>query len=296
MKFPDITDQWFRQAVEAIDAGDEDRLRQLIKFHPQLVTVRLQFGQDGYFKDPYLLWFIADNPIRTGKLPANIVAITRILVDEIRRLAPGTLLEQVNDALALVVTGSTPRKCGLQLELIDLLLDEGAEPGSPLGALAHHNIEAARRLVERGSELSLATAICLGLSEEIQRLAPNATASEKQVALVASAFYGNTPVIEFLLKLGVDVNGYLEKDSGFHAHGSALHQAVSSGSLTAVQALVKAGADLCATDRIYNGTPLEWAEHMMNEADGTSSGQYDSIAKYLAAEMKKWPRNKKFIS
>jgi peptide-methionine (S)-S-oxide reductase len=45
------------------------------------------------------------------------------------------------------------------------------------------------------------------------------------------------------------------------AHSTPLHQAVSSGSLAAVQVLVEAGADLTTRDRIYDGTPLGWAEH-----------------------------------
>lgn len=49
---------------------------------------------------------------------------------------------------------------------------------------------------------------------------------------------------------------------GFHPHGTALHHAVDSGSLETVKVLVETGAGLGTKDRIYDGTPLDWAEHL----------------------------------
>ena len=49
---------------------------------------------------------------------------------------------------------------------------------------------------------------------------------------------------------------------GLHPNGTALHHAVDSGSLDAVRALVEAGADRGARDRIHKGTPLGWAEYL----------------------------------
>jgi peptide-methionine (S)-S-oxide reductase len=37
---------------------------------------------------------------------------------------------------------------------------------------------------------------------------------------------------------------------------------VDSGSLDAVRVLVEAGADRGAKDRVYNGTPVGWAEYL----------------------------------
>jgi ankyrin repeat protein len=37
---------------------------------------------------------------------------------------------------------------------------------------------------------------------------------------------------------------------------------VDSRSLDAVKVLVEAGSDLSTKDRVYNGTPLEWAEYL----------------------------------
>ena len=70
MKNSDITDSLFREAVDAIDSGNISVLQQLLETNPQLVTKRLDTPtENGYFKNPYLLWFVADNPIRHEKLP-----------------------------------------------------------------------------------------------------------------------------------------------------------------------------------------------------------------------------------
>jgi peptide-methionine (S)-S-oxide reductase len=87
MKNSDITDPLFRDAVEAIDSGNISLLQHLLETNPQLVTKRLDTPTEGYFKHPYLLWFVADNPIRHEKLPANIVEITSLLIKFVRQNA-----------------------------------------------------------------------------------------------------------------------------------------------------------------------------------------------------------------
>jgi len=91
MNNSDIKDSIFREAVEAIDSGNISVLEQLINTHPRLISEKLNNPQEGYFKDPYLLWFIADNPIRHDKLPENIVAVTRLLVDAVKKTCPRNL-------------------------------------------------------------------------------------------------------------------------------------------------------------------------------------------------------------
>lgn len=48
--------------------------------------------------------------------------------------------------------------------------------------------------------------------------------------------------------------------AGLYSHGTPRRDAVYSGSLEAVQALVDAGASLDIKDLAYGGTPLGWAE------------------------------------
>src|ERR1700748_1629581 len=150
MKSPGTTDKLFQYAVEAIDSGNITALQSLITEHPFLVKERLKNSEDGYFKDPYLIWFVADNPIRNNKLPPNIADVTRLLIETVKHESPDTYQHQVDYTLGLVATGRVPRECGVQIALMDLLIDAGAKPGGGIGALAHGNIEAAQHLIDRG--------------------------------------------------------------------------------------------------------------------------------------------------
>ncbi|MES2708472.1 MAG: ankyrin repeat domain-containing protein [Verrucomicrobiota bacterium] len=284
MKTPDITDPPFRTAVEALDAGDLPGLRRVLEENAGLVGRRLDQPAEGYFRHPFLLWFVADNPIRHGKLPTNMGELARLLVEKVKAEALETAPFQLDYALGLVVTGSTPRDSGVQLELMDLLIDAGAVPGTGHGALASGNLEAAAHLLERGGELTLATAVILERWEEVTGLSEFAEAAERETALVAAAFYGKAESLRYLIGLGVDVNAFPSPASGFHHHATALHQAVSSGSLEAVKVLVEAGADVSLVDRIHGGTPFGWAMHMQSEAaDEVTGKQYAEIVDYLRA-------------
>jgi hypothetical protein len=283
MKNSDIADPIFREAVEAIDGGNIDVLKRLIDSHPRLLTERTSLPQDGYFKDPYLLFFVAGNPIRNHKLPSNIIAITAILIRELKNKAPESVQEQLDYTLGLIATGNTPRKCGVQLEMIDLLIDEGAKPDNGLGALASGNIAAAKHLIEKGGQLTLAGAVGLDQMDEVKRLAIEASPDEKLLALTVASFYGKTDLIAYLLELGADPNGYPKSGTGFHSHATPLHQAVSSGSLSAVKLLVETGARLDLRDKAYTGTPLDWALYLQNDegADESAKNNFVVVGEYL---------------
>jgi peptide-methionine (S)-S-oxide reductase len=282
MNNSEITDPLFRKAVEAIDSGNTTILKKLLQDHPQLGGKRLDVPTEGYFQHPYLLWFVADNPIRHERLPANITEVTRLLIDAVQQNASESFQKQVDYALGLVATGRIPKECGVQIELIDLLIDAGATPGNGQDALAHGNPKAAQRLIERGGKLTLTTAIGLNRKENIERLSRQATTEDKQIALIASADFGNPGMIRYLIDLGIDVNAYIDRSSGFHSHATALHQAVYSGSLDSVKILVEAGADLNLEDRIYHGTPLGWSQYLQREEKNESlKEKYSQIEKFL---------------
>jgi len=286
MENSEIKGPLFLEAVEAIDAGDIDKLHDLVTRHPQIIKNRLDYPEGAYFKDPYLLWFVADNPIRRGKLSPNIVEVTRLLVQAVKREAAETAQHQLDYTLGLVATGRIPRECGVQIQMIDLLIDEGAKLGGGLGALAHGNIAAAERLIERGGKLTLAAAVGLNKMDDVKRLATDK--DELITALTAAAMYGNAAMVTYLLGLGANPNSYPESKSGFHSHATPLHQAVSSGSLECVKLLVEAGANLNATDKAYGGTPLGWALYMPTEEghDDEIKIRWAAIAEYLQEQIK----------
>lgn len=281
----EIKDPLFREAVNAIEQGNFTTLRTLLTEHPHLISMRLDVPEEGYFKQPYLLWFVADNPIRHGKLPPNIVELTDLMIQKIEEQNLDSKAFQLGYTLSLVVTGHTPKVSGVQIELMDLLIDAGANPGGTHGALAHGNMEAAERLLEKGSPLTLTAAVCLDRSEELPKLVEAASTADLQVALVAAAFFGKVPALKYLLEHGADPNLYLEPHAaqGFHSHATALHQAVWSASLEAVKTLVEAGARLDLADHIYEGTPLGWAEYGLSgeETDAAAKEKLAAIVAYL---------------
>jgi hypothetical protein len=282
MKTSDINDPTFLQAVTAIDNGTLDELQALVNLQPGLLQDRLFNNQPGYFNNPYLIWFVADNPIRNGKLPGNILSILQFLIGAVKSNAPETCLEQLNYTLNLVATGKTPKECGVQLAMMDLLIDAGAEPNLVMGAITNGNLEAANHLINRGGKITLAAAIVLDRNEDLDRLIADAADAEKLIALTAAAFYGKTDKVKYLLNVGVDPNGYPAPGSGFHQHGTALHQAVSSGSLEVVKLLVNAGAQTEALDKLYSGTPLGWAIYMQIETtDKKAKIAFKRIEAYL---------------
>lgn len=287
MKTTDITDAPFREAVEAIDSGNTTALQQLLRIHPELPTRRLSMPADGYFAHPYLLWFVAGNPVRQPQLPPNITEMAAAIIRVIPRTHPG-YQHQLDYTVMLVCTGRIARECNVQLPLLELLLKEGAAvPRSVLAAIGQHNMEAARYLLEKGAGYNLATAVGLEQMDKAKALVKNASAAERYVALVVASFFGRPGFISLLLDEGTDVNGYGQQEdfAGFHSHASPLHQAVQSGSLECVKLLTAAGARLHAVDTVYNGTPLDWAQHLQTEEKTAADRKkYAAIEKYLLAQ------------
>jgi peptide-methionine (S)-S-oxide reductase len=284
-------DQLFQQAIALIGAGDVRALERLLTDHPELARGRLanpgpwlrdKIGGalDGFFKDPYLLWFVAEDVPVLGRLPKNIAEVTRAILRAARG-APGWQ-EQFDSAIGLVCWSGVAQRCGVQIELLDTLLDAGASPhGGPDNALVNGHVAAAEHLVARGAALTLASAACLGRWDDARRLATTASAGEKQYALVLAALNGKAEAVAWMVGAGADVN---RPSADLYAHGSPLHHAVCSGSLATVQALIEAGADPRRRDTAWNGTPLGWAEHYLAERkDDDAQRRYGAIADYLRA-------------
>ncbi|HEX2847907.1 MAG: ankyrin repeat domain-containing protein [Chitinophagaceae bacterium] len=277
----------FEEAVRDIDNGDIKHLEQLIEGNPGLLNERYTAPADGYFKHPYLLWFIANNPIREKEsLPGNIVEITAMLIRKAKEQGVSTLPYQIEYTLALVVSGRIPKEMGVQIQLADLLISEGAKPKGTIGALAHNNVDIACYLTGKGEPVELITAVCLDLPEA-KEMAIKASEPEKELALVGAAFYGLLPALKMLISLGANVNAYPDRkrSKGFHSHATALHQAVFSGSLDAVRLLVEGGARLDLPDRVYQGTPLGWAEYgLMEEKNEEERIKKEAIVNYLKSK------------
>jgi ankyrin repeat protein len=287
----ELLDELFRQAVAAIDAGDAVTLERLLAEHPRLVRDRLESpgewlrGQigaalDGFFRHPYLLWFVTEDAVRTGQLSVNVAEVARVIIRAARRAGVTDLQQQLDSTLHFTVCSPIGREDGRQLELLDVLIDAGASTdGGPVQALICYNLGAARHLHKRGAKLTLPAAVCLERWDDVERLAPEASATDKQVALGLAALNGKSEALARLLPLGVDLNAFT---SGFYMHATPLHHAVWSGSLDAVKVLVEAGANLTTKDRAEHATPLGWAEYAETLPEAPTRGkQYTEIVAYL---------------
>ena len=156
----------------------------------------------------------------------------------------------------------------MQLDLIDALIDAGASPdGNPDNALVNGNVAAAAHLVERGATLTLATALCLARWDDVERLAA-ASARERQFGLILAALRGRADAVARAIDLGVDLN---DPSPDLYSHATALHHAVYLGFTRCREGAGGSRSALDATDTIYGGTPLGWAEH----------GKHLEIAEFL---------------
>jgi hypothetical protein len=249
-----IEDATFRRAVELLDAGDLAGLQQHLNHHPNLAHQRVVFEGGNYFRNPALLEFVAENPVRRGTLPQNIVQLAKAILDA------GVEQSTLNETLMLVATGSVPRECRVQFPLIDLLCDHGADPSSAIEVAAlHGELEAVNALIGRGARVNLPVAAALGHLEDFRRLLPNADSRDRHLALALASQFGRVEIARLLLDAGEDPNRY--NPVGGHSHSTPLHQAAAAGYVELVRLLVERAARLDLKDILWQGTPADWARH-----------------------------------
>jgi ankyrin repeat protein len=264
----------FESAVEAVINGDAATLQRLLQEHPNLVTARstIVTCYDPPVHRATLLHYVAANGVEgyRQKSPPNAAEIARLLLDA------GADADALADmyggectTMSLLVSSSHPAEAGVQVALVDTLVDYGAavDPRgsgnwtSPLmTALIFGYPQAAEALVRRGARVDRLAAVAgLGRVDDVRQLLPTADGSERHIALAIAAQLGHVEVARLLLDAGEDPNRYNPK--GHHAHATPLHQAVCFGHEPMVRLLVERGARLDTPDTIYKSTPLGWAEH-----------------------------------
>ncbi len=249
-----INDAAFRRAVSLLDTGDSAALRAHLNQHPNLVHQRVNFEGENYFRNPTLLEFIAENPVRHGTLPPNILDIAKVILDA------GSPLSARSETLNLVATGRVPRECRVQIPLIDLLCDCGADPASAItAAAAHGEFEAVTALLRRGAPMTLPLAAALGSIDDLHRLLPTAHSEDRHLALALASQFGHLKLVRTLLDHGEDPNRY--NPVGAHSHSTPLHQAALVGHGEVVRLLIERGAHINMRDLLWQGTPADWARH-----------------------------------
>jgi hypothetical protein len=251
-----IEDPDFRKAVDLIDRGDVGGLRDHLRVHPGLVRRRVLFEGGNYFREPTLLEFVAENPVRHDRLPPNIVDVARAILDA------GAAADRraIDETLGLVCSGRVPREHGVQVPLIDLLCDHGADPnGAMLAALGHGELDAVAALIRRGAAIDLVAAAAMGRREEARAALRVAGSLARHRALALAAQHGHGEIVGLLLDAGEDPDRY--NPVGCHAHSTPLHQAALAGHLDVVRRIVERGGRLDIRDIHHRATPLGWAEY-----------------------------------
>jgi hypothetical protein len=274
----------FESAVEAVITGDAGALESLLREDASLVRARST--RVTHFDPPQhhatALHYIAANCVEgyRQKTPRNAVQMATMLLDagaEVDALA--MMYGGGHTTMSLLVSSCHPAKAGVQVALVDTLLDfgaalEGCGAGkwvSPLmTALAFGYHDAAEVLARRGARVDqIAAAAGLGRLDDARRLLPCAEGASRHCALALAAQHGHPDIVRLLLDAGEDPNRY--NPEGNHAHSTPLHQAALAGHEGVVRLLVERGARLDIQDTVYQGTPLDWAIH----------GKRTTIANYL---------------
>jgi ankyrin repeat protein len=263
----------FESAVQAVVDGDLGALADALRRDPALVRARScrVCNFDPPVHRATLLHYVAANGVERHrqKTPANAVAIARALLEA---GAESDALADMYGAecttMEMLVSSDHPAKAGLQVPLIEVLLEFGAAVegrgtrkwGAPLAtALAFGMSDAARALAQHGARIDLPAAAGLGLTDAAARLLLSADTNARHRALSLASQHGHPEIVRLLLDAGEDPNRY--NPAGNHPHSTPLHQAVLGGHEAVVRLLVERGARLDIRDTIWQGTPLGWALH-----------------------------------
>ena len=124
----------FESAVEAIISGDAETLAPLLREHPKLSRARSTREHNA------LLIYLSANGVEgyRQKSPKNAPAIAEMLLDDGAEVdATAAVYGREYTTLGLIATSVPPHAAGVQIALIDILLQHGARMKF---ADDHHNL------------------------------------------------------------------------------------------------------------------------------------------------------------
>lgn len=245
----------FEDAADAIVSGNLELLQAMVRELPTLVQERSTRSHNST-----LLHYVSANGVENYRqiTPPNIVEITRFLLDSGADVnAESNAYGGGSTTLGLTATSAHPRLAGVQLAMIDLLLDRGAIVGvmDRSGGTIHDCVangcpEAALHLVQRCAKPdTLYGSASLGQLDVVQQQFPHATIQERGSALLVAAQCDHATVVEFMLNNGVDAATF---DDG----ATALHWACANGNLSLMETMLAHGAPL-EMENEFGGTVLD---------------------------------------
>jgi hypothetical protein len=264
----------FEAAADAVVEGDVETLERLLRADPSLVHQRSLRTHHST-----LLHYVGANGIEgfRQRTPPNIVRVAEILLDAGADVdATAEMYGGGSRTLMLAATSVHPQTAGVQNDLMAFLLERGASVGDATGAAAWSRLindchangrgAAAEFLAQRAGpeRLDLEAAAGVGRLDVVAtffdaegRLTRGATPEQRRDGFTWACEFGRTPVVEFLLRHGVDPNAVLPKHHG----QTGLHWAAWGFHAGTVAALLHAGARVDRRDERFHLTPLEWALH-----------------------------------
>ena len=279
----------FELAADAIVNGDLATLERLLRETRGLVRARSARDHRST-----LLHYVSANGVEDfrQRTPKNIVEIAKLLVDA------GADVNALSDAyggrsttLGLTATSWHPEKAGVQLSLMELLIDRGAtidgpHGGSAVNACLHNGRgDAARFLAGRGARLDLEGAAGVGRLDIVKSffrddgsLKSAATPEQMKDAFAWACEFGRTDVVDFLLQKGMDAGTSLR-----HNGQTGLHWAAFGGHAATVKLLLERGAPVNAKDDSFGGTALEWALYAWGKKAEEEAGHYEVVATLVRA-------------
>jgi ankyrin repeat protein len=282
----------FEAAADAIVNGDAATLAKLLAENPKLVKARSTRGHRAT-----LLHYVSANGIEDfrQKTPKNTVEITKMLLNA------GADVNAESDAygggatvLGLTATSCHPEAAGVQLALMELLIEQGAvidgpDGGSAVNGCLHNGRgKAAEFLAARGARLDLEGAAGVGRLDVVQgffqddgSLKPPATPEQMKAGFAWACEFGRTSVVEFLLGKGLEAGARLGQEGG----ETGLHWAAYEANADIVRLLLERGAPADVKDYRHDGTALGWALYAWrNCADRADSrGYYEVVALLVRA-------------
>jgi ankyrin repeat protein len=284
----------FEAAVEAIINGDQATLKKLLQDDPELVWARSTREHRST-----LLHYVSANGVEDfrQKTPKNIVEITKLLLDA------GADVDAESDAygggsttLGLVATSIHPQQAGVQIPLLQLLLDAGARFDQPSAGgngqsivnscFANGQPQAAEFLANRGAPVDLEAAAALGRLDIVRTcfdetgvLKPNATKPQIESAFLYGCGYGRTEVVEFLLENGID------PDASNVQGQTGLHWAAYGAHVEMIRLLLRRGSPVDVKDKSFHAQPLDVALYVWhnNTDKATRERCYEVVALLVRA-------------
>lgn len=279
----------FEAAVDAIVSGDLATLEKLLSETPELVRTRSTREHRST-----LLHYVSANGVEDfrQKTPKNIVEITKLLLQRGADVnAESEAYGGRSTALGLTATSCHPEEAGVQLPLMELLIERGAiidgpDGGSAVNGCLHNGRrEAAEFFASRGARLDLEGAAGVGRLDVVKSffnddgsLKLPATPQQMKDGFAWGCEFGRTSVVDFLLQTNLKTDAKLKHDGQ-----TGLHWAAYGGHADIVKLLLQRGAAIDVKDETYGGTPLGWTLYAWdNSTEGEAErGRYYEVVALL---------------